>query len=68
MKILTTGGTGYIGSHVVVELLAQGHEVEILDNLSNSKIKVLDQSKKLLTKNLNFMKSIFVISLPPKKS
>lgn len=47
MKILTTGGTGYIGSHVVVELLAQGHEVEILDNLSNSQITVLDQIEKI---------------------
>ena len=47
MKILTTGGTGYIGSHVVVELLENGHEVEILDNLSNSKIEVLDQIKKI---------------------
>ena len=47
MKILTTGGTGYIGSHVVVELLNQGYEVEILDNLSNSKIAVLDQIKKI---------------------
>ena len=47
MKILTTGGTGYIGSHVVVELLENGHEVEILDNLSNSKIEVLDQIEKI---------------------
>lgn len=47
MKILTTGGTGYIGSHVVVELLNQGHAVEILDNLSNSKIEVLDQIQKI---------------------
>lgn len=47
MKILVTGGTGYIGSHVVVELLEQGHEVEILDNLINSKITVLDQIEKI---------------------
>ncbi|MDO4978942.1 MAG: UDP-glucose 4-epimerase GalE [Candidatus Saccharibacteria bacterium] len=43
MKILATGGTGYIGSHTVVELIASGHEVEILDNLSNSKESVLDR-------------------------
>jgi len=43
MKILVTGGTGYIGSHVVVELLNQNYEVEILDNLVNSKIAVLDK-------------------------
>ena len=38
-KILVTGGTGYIGSHTVVELLQAGYEVEIIDNLFNSKIK-----------------------------
>ena len=41
-KILVTGGTGYIGSHTVVELISAGHTVEILDNLYNSKITVLD--------------------------
>ena len=43
MKILVTGGTGYIGSHVIVELLNQNYEVETLDNLINSKITVLDK-------------------------
>lgn len=43
MKILVTGGTGYIGSHTAVELIRAGHEVEILDNLLNSKIEVLDR-------------------------
>jgi UDP-glucose 4-epimerase len=42
-KILVTGGTGYIGSHTVVELQNSGYEVIILDNLSNSNIKILDQ-------------------------
>lgn len=50
MKILVTGGTGYIGSHVVVELLKQGYEVEIIDNLVNSKITVLDQIEKITNK------------------
>ena len=46
-KILVTGGPGYIGSHTVVELLNAGHEVEILDNLFNSKIEVLDKIEQL---------------------
>lgn len=43
MKILLTGGTGYIGSHTAVELIKLGHDVEIMDNLFNSKITVLDK-------------------------
>ncbi len=43
MKILVTGGTGYIGSHTVVELQKKGFEVVIVDNLSNSYITVVDQ-------------------------
>ena len=46
-KILLTGGTGYIGSHVCIELLNKGYEVIIIDNLSNSSIKVLDCIKKI---------------------
>ena len=42
MKILVTGGTGYIGSHTVVELQQAGYEVVIVDNLSNSNVDVLD--------------------------
>ena len=42
MKILVTGGTGYIGSHTVVELQQQGFEVVIVDNLSNSNAEVAD--------------------------
>ena len=42
-KILVTGGTGYIGSHTVVELISAGYEPIILDNLSNSSSKILDQ-------------------------
>lgn len=47
MKIMVTGGTGYIGSHTTVELIEAGHEVEILDNLFNSKITVLDKIEKI---------------------
>ncbi len=41
-RILVTGGTGYIGSHTTVELINAGYDVVIIDNLSNSNIKVLD--------------------------
>ena len=43
MKILVTGGTGYIGSHTCVELIKNNHEVVIVDNLYNSNINVLDK-------------------------
>jgi UDP-glucose 4-epimerase len=46
-KILVTGGTGYIGSHTVVELQESGYDVVIVDNLSNSKIEVLDNIEKI---------------------
>ena len=43
MNILVTGGTGYIGSHTVVELIKDGHAVTIVDNLSNGSIDVIDR-------------------------
>ncbi len=43
MKLLVTGGAGYIGSHTVVELLLDGHDVVILDDLSNAKASVVDR-------------------------
>jgi len=46
-KILVTGGTGYIGSHTVVELQESGYEVIVVDNLSNSSIDVLDNIEKI---------------------
>lgn len=46
-KILVTGGTGYIGSHTVVELQEAGYEVIIVDDLSNSSIDVLDNIEKI---------------------
>ncbi len=46
-KILVTGGTGYIGSHTVVELINDGFEVVIVDNLSNSNIEVLNGIEKI---------------------
>lgn len=47
MKVLVTGGTGFIGSHACVELMAAGHECLIVDNLSNSKLSVLDAIAKI---------------------
>lgn len=47
MKILVTGGTGYIGSHTVVELQKNGYQVVIVDNLSNSYANVVDQIEKI---------------------
>ncbi|VAW24524.1 UDP-glucose 4-epimerase [hydrothermal vent metagenome] len=46
-KILVTGGTGYIGSHTVVELQMAGYDVAIVDNLSNSNLEVLDNIAKI---------------------
>lgn len=54
MKILVTGGTGYIGSHMVVELLNQNHEIAIVDNLVNSKVTVLDSIEKITGKKPEF--------------
>lgn len=50
MSVLVTGGTGYIGSHTVVELLNEGKEVIIADNFSNSKTEVLDAIEKITGK------------------
>ncbi len=47
MKILVTGGTGYIGSHTVVELQNKGFEVLIVDNLSNSSAGIIDKIEKI---------------------
>jgi UDP-glucose 4-epimerase len=46
-RVLVTGGTGYIGSHCVVALLEAGHDVVIADNLSNSRVEVLDRIERL---------------------
>ena len=56
MKVLVTGGTGYIGSHTVVELQNSGFEVIILDNLSNSKADVVDRIEKIMGKRPLFEK------------
>ena len=52
--ILVTGGLGYIGSHTVVELIENGYEVVIIDNLSNSKIETLDKLIKITGKDIKY--------------
>ena len=52
--ILVTGGTGYIGSHTVVELMASGKEVLIVDNLCNSKASVLDRIERIAGRRPEF--------------
>lgn len=54
MKILVTGGAGYIGSHTCVELLNEGFEVVVIDNFSNSKRSSLDAIKKITSKDFKF--------------
>lgn len=54
MKILVTGGCGYIGSHTTVELLNSGYEVVIVDNLCNSKAEVIDKIKEITGKSVTF--------------
>ena len=53
-KVLVTGGTGYIGSHTVVELLNSGKEVIIVDNLSNSKQDVIERINQITGKKVEF--------------
>ena len=54
MKILTTGGAGYIGSHTCLELLQAGHEVAVVDNLSNSKEESLRRVQKITGRPVSF--------------
>jgi len=54
-KILVTGGTGYIGSHTSVKLLHEGFSIVLIDNLSNSSIKVLNRIKELTNINFDFI-------------
>jgi UDP-glucose 4-epimerase len=56
MRILVTGGAGYIGSHTCLELLQAGYEVIVVDNLSNSSEESLDRVQRLTGKRLEFHK------------
>ena len=57
MKILLTGGTGYIGSHTAVQLLNAGYDVVIVDNLVNSKEDTIDKIKQITGKDVKFYKA-----------
>ena len=57
MKILVTGGAGYIGSHTCVELLENDYEVVILDNLYNSSEKAVNRIEKITNKKVTFYKT-----------
>lgn len=54
MKILVTGGAGYIGSHTCIELLESGHDIVVVDNFSNSKPEVIDKIKEISGKDFSF--------------
>ena len=55
MRILVTGGAGFIGSHTCVELLNAGYEVTVIDNLYNSSAKAIDRVKQITGKDLDFV-------------
>ena len=56
MRVLVTGGAGYIGSHTLVELLTEGHEAFVIDNLSNGHEEALSRVKQLANRNFGFVK------------
>jgi len=57
MRILVTGGMGYIGSHTVVELMAAGHEVVVVDNLTNADISVRHRVQRITGRDFSFQEA-----------
>ncbi len=66
MKILVTGGAGYIGSHTVLQLLEAGHDVTVMDNLSNSSLESLKRVEELTGKTVEF-RQVDLLDLPGMK-
>jgi len=57
MRVLVTGGTGYVGSHVAVALSEAGHEIVLLDNLCHSSSRVVDRINSLVDRNVEFVEA-----------
>ena len=57
MRVLVTGGAGYIGSHTCLELLTKAHEVFVVDNLSNGNIKAIERVQNISNRELEFSKT-----------
>ena len=62
MKILVSGGTGFIGSHTCVSLLQRDYDLIIVDNLINSDISVVDKIRKITNKNFEFSYLYFLFT------
>lgn len=54
MRVLATGGAGYVGSHTLVELLEAGHEVHVIDDLSNSSVEAIKRVEELTGRSVGF--------------
>ena len=67
MKVLATGGAGYIGSHTCVELLNAGHEVFVIDNLSNGHEAALERVRLITNCELQFMNADILASKASEK-
>lgn len=57
MRVLITGGAGYIGTHTMLEVLGAGHEVGVIDNFSNSSPEALERVKSLSNRNFDFFEA-----------
>ena len=64
MRILVTGGAGYIGSHTLIELLARGHELFVIDNYANSSPELLSAVQEITGKSFRSDKVDIADELP----